>query len=401
MYELWYGRGRASARAYDTIGDAMAATPDRDPGRWYFATGEPGQVFTDWQEDLDPARDYERYEYLSLRWNIRGPDAARTLIWLLTPEACTRRLLSASDNAAGAAVTAALPFTPSQCFAAAAPLAAHHSLDGELAGTTIAAAITAAGPDGLSQADVAALTARTAARLRMAGIAVYDDADQQHPGGAVLYAALAQPGQNARDSTAPPAAPFRLYHDGPCRGGSCPGGLHGQYASLQAAMGAAGRAGFGDWHVDPVRPGQVVLAEHLYRDGTGAPGGPPWIIVAPGAARHFAEQCPDSVRSARRWSPADETITEATAGTCGEAGPGALPPRTAARVAARLAAEHATGGLTAHGVFAALTDAYRRLGATPPPGTARLLAAQLTARLRARSLPVSGVPAPQPDPRPR
>lgn len=176
------------------------------------------------------------------------------------------------------------------------------------------------------------------------------------------------------DFTLPAGAPLRVHPD---------------WASAAAAM-----APFGDWHVDPGRPGEVVLAQHLYRDGTGPPGGPPWIIAAPGVARQFAEQCPDSVRSARRWSPADERITAATVGTCGQAGPGALPPRTAARVATRLAAQHATGGLTANGVFAALADAYRRLGVVPPPGTARLLAAQLTARLRARGLPVSGAPAP-------
>jgi len=401
MYELWYGRGSIPARAYDTAGEAMAATPYPDPGSWYFAAGEPGQVFTDWQNDVDPARDYGRYEYLSLRWNIRGLDAARALIWLLTPEECTRRLLSASDDAAGAAVTAALPFTPAQSFAAAAPLAAHHALDGELAWTAIAAAIMAAVPDGLSQADVAALTAQAAARLRMAGIAVYDDAGQQRPAGAASCAVPGRPGQNARDSMPPLVGPFRLYHDGPCRRGGGPGGLHGQYPSLQAAMTAAGRASFGDWHVDPGRPDQVVLVQHLYRDGTGPPGGPPWTIAAPGAARQFAEQCPGPVREARRWSPADDDITAATAGSCQEAGPGALPSRTAARVAARLSAQYATGELTPYGVFAVVADAYHRLGASPPPATARLLASRITFLLRARGLAVTGPPAPQPSPRPR
>jgi len=233
----------------------------------------------------------------------------------------------------------------------------------------------------------------------MAGIAVYDDADQQPPAGAALYGVLARPGQTAPNGMPPSAGPFGLCHDGPCRRRGCPGGLHGQYGSLRAAMAAAvGRASFSDWHVDPGRPGQVVLAQHLYRDGTGPPAGPPWIIAAPGASRHFAEQCPDSVRAARRWSPADETITAATVGTYREVGPGALPLRTAARVATRLAAQYATGGLTANGVFAALADAYHRLGVTPPTEPARLLAAQLTTRLRASGLPVSGAPAPEPAP---
>ena len=400
MYELWYGTGSNLARAYDTVGAAMAATPYPDPGSWYFAAGESGQIFTDWQNDVDPARDYERYEYLSLRWNIRGPDAARALIWLLPPEACTRRLLSASDDAAGAAVTAALPFTPAQSFAAAARLAAHHALDSELAWTTIAAAITAAGPDGLSHAGVAALAARAAARLRMAGIAVYDDAGQQR-GGAVVHAVLARPGQAARNGASTAAAPFRLYHDACRHRDAGPGGLHGAYACLQAAMtAAAGRASFGDWHVEPGRPGRVVLAVHLYQDGP-CRGRPPWIIEAHGAARVFAEQCPDPVREARRWSPADDDITAAVAGSCLEAGPGALPPRTAARVAARLSAQYATGELTPCGVFAVVADAYRRLGASLPPAAAGFLACRIALVLRARGLAVTGPPVSQPSPRPR
>lgn len=182
MYTLFYGISSATARAYDDLGEAMAAAGYPDPGGWHFAGGEPGRIFTDWLNEVDPARDYHGLEYLNLRWDIQAPGIARELICLLSPQQCAERLVPADGQAVTEAVTAALPIPAARARAAAVKLAAHHAVAGQLAWTTITAVLLTTSCGELSPAAAAALASQAASRLRRAGIAVCDDAGKTPSG---------------------------------------------------------------------------------------------------------------------------------------------------------------------------------------------------------------------------
>jgi hypothetical protein len=363
-YLLSCGPGTAG-RPYPTLAAAMTAAGHPSAANWHLAPGYPGKILA--------GRNPDRTGPAAWRWVIQARDVAHELVDTVCAGSCLARAWSRHDVAViGHAFPvlreAAAALATRYAVQAAVRLAGHYAAAGELARTRITAAVLAAydqccsdcGPD-LAEA----ITGQVTAALRGAGVIVYDD-------------------RTADDS-------LRELGEPPCQVHQARPGepdvhvLRGQYATLAAAMAAASHPSTGDWQV--ACPGQLVLAPHAGETG--------WMIEAPGIARRFAEACP---ADGRIWSPAATRITNAVLEvTCpARCWLWALPYPSALRVAGRLDALHATGGLTPGGIFAALAEACGRIGMVPPPAVADVITGRIAAGLAAAGVPVDGYQASEP-----
>lgn len=356
----------AAGRVYPTLPAAMAGAGHPSAGHWHLLPGYPDKILGG-----IPARG----GYATSCWVIQARDVAHELVDIVCAGSCLARAWSRHDVAViGHAFPvlreAAAALATRYAVQAAVRLAGHYAAAGELARTRITAAVLAAYDQCCCDCGpvlAEAITGQVTAALRGAGVIVYDDRPAD---------------DRLRELGEPPCQVYRARPGEPrvrVR--------RGEYATLAAAMAAAGHPGTGDWQV--ARPGQLVLAPHA-ADAA-------WVIEAPGIARRFAEACP---ADGRTWSPAATRIANAVlAVTCPvRCWLWALPYPSALRVAGRLDALHATGGLTPGGIFAVLAEACGRIGMVPPPEVADLITGRLAAGLAAAGVPVDGYQASEPAP---
>lgn len=354
-------------RPYPTLAAAMTAAGHPSAADWHLAPGYPGKILA--------GRVPARTGPAAGCWVIQARDVAHEFVDTVCAGSCLARAWSRHDVAViGNAFpvlqeTAAAVATP-YAVQAAVRLAGHYAAAGELARTRIAAAVLAAYDQCCSDCGpvlAEAITGQVTAALRSVGVIVYDD----------------RPADDSLREIGEP--PCQVYQDRP--GG--PGGpvLRGEYATLAAAMAAAGHPSSGDWQV--ACPGQLVLAPHAGEAGS--------VIEAPGIARRFAEACP---ADGRIWSPAATRITNAVLEvTCPpRSWLWALPYPSALRAAGRLAALHATGGLTPGAIFAVLFEACGRIGMVVPLQVADDIAARIAAAVAAAGVPVDGYQVSEPAP---
>ncbi|MGH3194280.1 MAG: hypothetical protein ACRDOL_44870, partial [Streptosporangiaceae bacterium] len=356
----------AAGRAYPTLPAAMAGAGHPGAASWHLLPGYPDKILGG-----IPGRG----GYETSCWVIQARDVAHELVDAVCAGSCLARAWSRHDVAViGHALPvlqqAAAEVATRYAVQAAVRLAGHYAAAGELARTRIAAAVLAAYDQccrGCDQALAEAITDQVTEALRGAGKIVYDD----RPADGSLREVGEPPCQVYRARPGEPAGRVLL----------------GGYPTLAAAMTAAGHASGGDWQAD--HPGHLVLAPHAGETG--------WVIEAPGIARRFAEACPDDGRT---WSRDVTSITNAVVtATCPlRYHAQALPYRSALRVAARLDALHATGGLTAGGIFAVLFEACGRIGMVLPLQAADDITARIAAALIVRDVPVDGCQPMQPAP---
>jgi hypothetical protein len=371
------GTRTAARRGFARLQQAMAAAGHPAPADWDLAAGRPDQIFA------------SRQASSGLWWRIDGPEVAHELVDAVSASrpggrAWSRRDMVIIDAVAGYFLGAGLSLPLPLAWQAAARIAGHFAAAGEVTRSRITAAIGAAYDRSCfdcSAAAADAITAQVTGQLRGIGVVVYDD-------------------RPARDALAVlaglPPAPCLLHRGGP--GSQRQDGPPREYRTLTDAMTAAGHPAFGDWQVSPAEPGQIFVPGRPGHDG-----GTGWVIQAPGIARLYAEACPDDVRLRRRWSADSSTIASTVTYAAARPGPAGLPLTSAARAAARLDAQHATGGLTDTGIAAVLLDTFSRTGLEPPLQAAGAIAARIAGQLASAGVAVSGLQDPpgRPAPPPR
>jgi hypothetical protein len=368
QYLMTRAAGAAAPGGFSCLQEAMTAAGHPDPADWELTAGYPGRISA--RRPGTPGR----HAAGSAAWccRIDAPGVAHELVDAVCDQGRDGRAWSRNDLVIISAVVAYFlcsdSFLPAmQAWQAAARIAGHFTAAGEVARTRIVAAILAGYGSSwhdCSPAAAGVIAGQLTGRLRDVGVVVYDDRPAD---------------DSLREMVEPAAAIYRLYRGRAVRRGARRSGPACEYGTLSEAMAAAGHSGFGDWQVRAGDPGRIFLARERRR-GHGRRG---CVIEAPGIARQYGEACPDEVRMNRRWSAASDHIMSSVEPAARAAGSGCwvLPPRSAARAAARLAAQHATGTLTATGIFTVLAEEYSRIGMVPPPDVADEVTTRIAARL--------------------
>ena len=374
QYLMTRAAGAAAPGGFSSLQEAMTAAGHPDPADWDLTAGYPDRISA--RRPRPPGRGAGGSAARCCR--IDAPGVAHELVDAVCDQGRAGRAWSRNDMVIISAVVAYFlcsdSFLPAmQAWQAAARIAGHFAAAGEVARTRIVAAILAgygSSCPGCSPAAAEIIAGQLTGRLRDAGVVVYDDRPAD---------------DSLREMVEPAAAAYRLYQGRTGRRGARRSSRAREYGTLGDAMAASGHPGFGDWQVRAGDPGRIFQAAGRPRSGLRGRDRRGWVIEAPGVARQYADACPDEVRMNRRWTAASDRIISSVGPAARAAGFGSgcwvLPPRSAARAGARLAAQHATGALTATGIFTVIAEEYSRIGIVPPPRVADEVTTNVAARL--------------------
>jgi hypothetical protein len=367
------------------LDQAMSRAGCPDAADWQLQPGMPGVIYTRPGSGCDA-------DGLPVSWIIQAPGVAHELVEVITDRSWAIRAWSQWDPLIIDVTTVylmavGLPLPADLAWQAGARIAGHFCAGGgEIPQSMVTAALLAA--YAASCFDIPgegadAISTGLTGRLRESGVTVYND----RPADASLLAVIN-----------PPAAPYRLRRAGQPAADAQPSGA---YPTLPQAMAATGCPGFTAWQTQPGQPDRLYP---LSPSRGSRHHGSSFVIEAAGVARQFARACPDPVAASRRWSPDDHTITDAVlAVICpDDDSRWRLCRGSTLRAAARIAAYHGTGDLTAPDLFQILVEAYSRVGVVLQPATADEIAACVTAHLETAGIAVTTeqVPAPSSHRRP-